>query len=63
MKEITREYYVSRVGNEPLQDDLGRCNCPEKGVLHRFCGWCELCDKPRFICGHPNVTEVRKDSE
>jgi hypothetical protein len=50
---IDAEYFASRVGREPVQDDLERCNCPEAGEPgHWGCGWCEQCDKPRFVCGH-----------
>ena len=26
--EITREKFIERVGRDPEQDDLERCNCP-----------------------------------
>jgi hypothetical protein len=50
---ITREQFVAAVQREPEQDDLSRCNCPKVGEIgHYYCGWCEQCNKPRFICGH-----------
>ena len=57
---ITEEYFEDRVGRPPQDDDMHRCNCEEVGPSghggrlrgHYYCGWCDLCDKPRFICGH-----------
>ncbi len=47
---ITREKFVERVGREPDQDDLERCNCPEAGQIgHYVCGWDDEEDLPRFI--------------
>lgn len=41
-----------RVGTPPVQDDLDRVNCPKAGETgHWQCGWCEVHDKPRFMCG------------
>jgi hypothetical protein len=59
---IAAEHFRERVGRDPVLDDLERCNCPDAGKLgHWFCGWCEDCDKPRFVCGHsypPGMAEV-----
>jgi len=59
MREITREYFIERVGREPENDDLERCNCHCGNVVgHLMCGWCEVHEKPRFICmcgPHTNV--------
>jgi hypothetical protein len=50
---ITAEQFRARVGRDPEQDDLQRCNCNKAGdICHYFCGWCRRCDCPRFVCGH-----------
>lgn len=47
---ITREKFVERVGREPHDDDLERCNCKQAGEIgHWFCGWDEEADLPRFM--------------
>jgi hypothetical protein len=55
---ITVAKFQASTGQEPRQDDLQRCNCPEAGQIgHWYCGWCTRCDKPRFMCGHINMKE------
>jgi hypothetical protein len=50
---ITHEKYIAATGFSPERDDLDRCNCQLAGEIGHFsCGWCEHCDKPRFVCGH-----------
>lgn len=50
---ITAEKFRAATGREPAQDNLERCNCKSAGEIgHWSCGWCEACDKPRFVCGH-----------
>lgn len=52
-KEITKEYFIEKVGTEPIHDDLERCNCDQAGKQgHSSCGWCIKCDQPVFCCGH-----------
>jgi hypothetical protein len=54
MNEITAERFTAAVGRAPEDDDLDRCNCRDAGKIgHSGCGWCQECDRPRFICGHP----------
>jgi hypothetical protein len=51
--QITRERFIAGVGHEPRNDDLDRSNCPAAGTTgHQNCGWCTVCEKPRFMCGH-----------
>jgi hypothetical protein len=50
---ITAEQFHNATGRYPKNDDLDRCNCDRVGEIgHYFCGWCEVCDKPRFLCAH-----------
>lgn len=50
--QITAEIFKAKVGSEPIQDDLQRCNCEFQGEFgHQQCGWCKTHDKPRFVCG------------
>ena len=60
---VSREKFIAATGHPPVNDDLKRCNCPDAGLAgHYFCGWCEECDKPRFICSHLiklKVTDVQ----
>lgn len=38
---ITADVYKQATGNEPIQDDLERANCPQAGAIgHSACGWC-----------------------
>jgi len=53
-EKIEPYYFRERVGRDPENDDLDRCNCKLVGVGHASCGWCNKCDMPRFICGHLN---------
>ena len=49
---ITRKQFIQYVGHEPEHDDLERCNCDKAGSSgHKYCGWCDSCKNPRFICG------------
>jgi hypothetical protein len=49
---ITREKFIERVGREPEQDDLERCNCPRAGKIgHWGCGWNSERDLPQFMVG------------
>jgi hypothetical protein len=51
--QITPEIFQRYVGRAPVQDELERCNCLTEGYLgHLLCGWCGICNKPRYICGH-----------
>lgn len=50
---IDEEYFEKAMGRPPENDDLHRANCADAGKPgHRLCGWCTLCNKPRFVCGH-----------
>ena len=52
-EKIEPWYFEERVGREPENDDIDRCNCEDAGKPgHHACGWCPTCDQPRFICGH-----------
>lgn len=52
MKYINAEIFTKAVGREPEQDDIERCNCVQVGKPgHLFCGWCDVHDKPVFMCG------------
>jgi len=49
--KITEDYFLEKVGRAPKNDDLERCNCELAGEAgHFMCGWCNLCDLPRFSC-------------
>lgn len=49
---ISREKFIERVGREPEQDDLERCNCPLAGEMgHWSCGWNVERDLPQFVVG------------
>ena len=49
---ITREKFIERVGREPEQDDLERCNCQHAGEIgHWGCGWNSERDLPQFMVG------------
>ena len=51
---ITAAQFEAAVGYPPEDDDLVRCNCPEAGAeMHWSCGWCEVHNKPVFVCGLP----------
>ena len=48
---ITREQFIAATGYEPVDDDLERCNCPlAGGPAHMVCGWCDIHNKPVFLC-------------
>lgn len=47
---VTEARFLARVGHEPVDDDLERCNCPLAGQIgHSMCGWDDERDLPRFI--------------
>lgn len=49
---MTAEEFTSKMGIEPVNDDLERVNCEHAGEFgHRYCGWCDDHNKPRFMCG------------
>lgn len=55
---ITREQFIDATGQEPIQDDLDRCNCPAAGdVGHWLCGWDAEENLPRFMI-HPLAAVV-----
>ena len=51
---MNRDEFVTKVGREPINDDLDRVNCPLTGEIgHSSCGWCEVCNSPKFECVCP----------
>jgi hypothetical protein len=49
---VDKKEFKKMTGNDPVEDDLGRCNCKDVGRLgHLQCGICEEHNKPRFVCG------------
>lgn len=48
---ISRFKFRRSMGEFPKYDDLERVNCAKEGEDHKFCGWCDNCDKPRMQCG------------
>jgi hypothetical protein len=57
MKKVTAEEFKKKTGHPPVQDDLERCNCWAVGLIgHQQCGWCEVHDQPRFMCGKECIT-------
>jgi hypothetical protein len=47
---ITAEDFKAATGQEPENDDLERCNCPDAGkVGHHMCGWDEETNLPWFM--------------
>lgn len=49
---MTENEFKNKIDRYPEQDDLKRVNCKcAGGIGHRFCGWCERHDTPRFECG------------
>ena len=54
--EITAKYFAEKTGNEPVDDDLERCNCKKAGEFgHSCCGWCPAHNLPVFQCGCINL--------
>jgi hypothetical protein len=50
---ITIEQFKQATGTMPTLDDMDMVNCPDQGHQgHMLCGWCNQCNKPRFICEH-----------
>lgn len=68
---ITAEKFKERVGTDPIQDDLERCNCQDAGKIgHEMCGWDVDRDMPRFVPGDEDCfvrgdksVEIRNISE
>lgn len=59
--KITAEYFKEKVGREPEDDDLDRCNCPDAGkVGHLMCGWCRAHNSPVFMCGYKHRITFRE---
>jgi hypothetical protein len=53
VRRYTEEEFEERVGTEPELDDMDRVNCALVGQPGHFqCGWCDVCDLPRFMCSH-----------
>jgi hypothetical protein len=53
---MTAAEFKAKTGSPPQLDDLDRVNCAQAGkVGHNDCGWCEACDRPKFmcLCKHP----------
>jgi hypothetical protein len=51
--EITIEYFATRAGYTPCDDDLERCNCDCAGMPgHIMCGWNWEVDLPVFMAGY-----------
>jgi hypothetical protein len=49
----TLEEFYNAVGRGAQDDDMERVNCEHAGCFgHQQCGWCEECNKPRFLCNH-----------
>jgi len=47
---ITAEQFKEATGQDPIQDDLERCNCPKAGQLgHYDCGWNHEQNLPQFM--------------
>jgi hypothetical protein len=57
---ITEDYFIQCVGHPPAIGDLERANCSLEGQPgHMGCGWCNGCQRPRFMCGHgPSMTST-----
>jgi hypothetical protein len=50
--KIDAKLFEEKVGRPPINDDLHRANCNLAGSPgHYMCGWCNECDKPRYMCG------------
>jgi len=48
--KITAEQFKKATGQDPIQDDLERCNCPKAGQLgHYSCGWNHEQNLPQFM--------------
>ena len=62
--KITAKIFKQKTGEDPIHDDLERCNCPDAGKpSHQFCGWCPDHDKPRSQCGCPaNKQKAAEDT-
>lgn len=49
-EEITSEFFFQATKEEPLNDDLERCNCKLAGQKgHSFCGWNYKKNCPMFM--------------
>jgi hypothetical protein len=50
---ITEEIFQHYIGRAPERDDLIRVNCLQEGEFgHSGCGWCDGCNRARWMCGH-----------
>jgi len=57
--KITRDIYFKNVGQEPIEDDLERCNCDKAGQPHHSCcGWNISYNKPVFMVGNKKKPEI-----
>lgn len=67
---ISRAKFVERVGREPEDDELERCNCTKaKDFGHVMCGWDDEADQPMFItyplhaANYPCNTKLERERE
>ena len=60
---ITRKQFIAATGEEPMDDDLDRCNCIKAGQAgHYSCGWNHKHNLPVFMVG-PELAELTKQLE
>lgn len=53
---ITAEVFKLATGDDPVQDDLERCNCAKAGELgHSQCGWNYARNLPMFMNNDESV--------
>lgn len=61
---VDAQQFKDATGRDPTMDELDRCNCARTGNIgHFWCGWCDDCQVPRFICGHRVPTARRRNTE
>lgn len=49
---ITAEDFKKATGQDPIDDDLERCNCKHAGTIGHFdCGWNQKMNMPVFMVG------------
>lgn len=54
---MNAEQFEKLVGRKPERDDLHRVNCDKVGQDgHIMCGFCKVCNKPRYECGHISIS-------
>lgn len=47
---ITEQQFKEATGQEPVNDDLDRCNCRDAGkMMHQQCGWSTKHNLPMFL--------------